>query len=149
MPWRSVDTAAVLRQKDKTMYILVTHTKPAHLRRAPPTPYGAAEMLLHHVEAIAAAAAAAAAASSSSGSTKQQKKLQQQQEQQQQQQQQQQQHSGGGGGGSSSSSNGSSDGDSTSPAILLPYLPKPRSLAAAVGFAFPLTTQTRRPINAT
>ena len=37
---------------------------------------------------------------------------------------------------SSSSSNGSSDGESTSPAILLPYLPKPRSLAAAVGFAF-------------
>ena len=88
------------------------------------------------MEAIAAAAAAAAS-SSSSGSSKQQKL-----------QQQQQQYSGGGGGGSSSS-NGGSYGDSTSPAILLPYLPKPRSLAAAVGFAFPLTTQTRKPINTT
>ena len=75
------------------------------------------------IAAAATAAAAAAASSSSSGSSKQR----------QQQQQQQQRHGGGGGGSSSSSSNGSSDGDSPSPAILLPYLPKPRSLAARGG----------------
>ena len=75
--------------------------------------------LLHLMEAIAAVATAAASSRSCSSNK------------------------------SSSSSNGSSDGDSTSPAILLPYLAKPRSLAAAVGFAFRLTTQTRRPINTT
>ena len=94
--------------------------------------------LLHHMEAIAAAAAAAAAVAAAARCRSCCCW------QQQQQQQQQQRHSGGG-----SSSNGSSDGDSTSPAILLPYLPKTRSLAAAVGFAFPLTTQTRRPLNTT
>ena len=115
--------------------------------------------LLHHTEAITAAAAAAPAAAAASSRisriSKQQKLLQQQEKQQQQQrqrqqqQQQQEEEDSGGGGGGSSRSNGSSYGDSTSPAILLPSLPKPRSLSAAVGFAFPFTTQTRRPINIT
>ena len=127
----------------------VTHTKASHLRRAPPTAYGAAGMVSPSYRSGSRrrrrSSSSSNNSSNSSGRSTQQKllllllllPLQLQQ---------QQLHSGRGSG---SGNNNSSEGDLTSPAILLPYLPKPRSIAAAVGFAFPLTTQTRSPINTT